>query len=40
MAFALAVEMVNMRMRRAHNKPVKLHSPYEEKPSGEPPAAA
>ena len=39
MAFALAVEMINLRMRRAHSKPVKLHSPYEEKPSGEPPAA-
>jgi predicted tellurium resistance membrane protein TerC len=30
MAFALAVEMVNMRMRRAQSKPVKLHNAYEE----------
>jgi predicted tellurium resistance membrane protein TerC len=30
MAFALAVEMVNMRMRKAQSKPVKLHTAYEE----------
>jgi predicted tellurium resistance membrane protein TerC len=29
MAFALVVEMINMRMRRAHAKPVKLHNSYE-----------
>jgi predicted tellurium resistance membrane protein TerC len=29
MAFSLAVEMINMRVRRAQSKPVKLHNPYE-----------
>jgi predicted tellurium resistance membrane protein TerC len=30
MTFALLVEMINLRMRRAHSKPVKLHTAYEE----------
>jgi predicted tellurium resistance membrane protein TerC len=30
MAFALAVEMVNMRVRRTQQKPVKLHNQYSE----------
>jgi predicted tellurium resistance membrane protein TerC len=30
MTFALLVEMINLRMRRAHSKPVKLHNAYEE----------
>jgi predicted tellurium resistance membrane protein TerC len=29
MAFALMVEMINLRMRKARSKPVKLHSAYE-----------
>jgi predicted tellurium resistance membrane protein TerC len=38
MTFALAVEMINLRMRRKHNKPVKLHNPYAEgQPPPEPP---
>jgi predicted tellurium resistance membrane protein TerC len=30
MAFALGVEMINMRVRKARAKPIKLHSAYEE----------
>ncbi len=34
MAFAILVEMVNMRLRRTQAAPVKLHSTYEEPPRG------
>jgi predicted tellurium resistance membrane protein TerC len=34
MAFALAVEMINLRVRRATASPVKLHSEFEKPPRG------
>jgi predicted tellurium resistance membrane protein TerC len=37
MSFSLLVEMVNLRVRRSHSKPVKLHSQYRDEPDGEPP---
>ena len=37
MAFSFAVEMLNLRMRRAQQAPVKLHGPLESGPT--PPAA-
>ncbi len=39
MTFSLLVEVINMRLRRAHSKPVKLHSPYHEQPEDPPPQA-
>jgi predicted tellurium resistance membrane protein TerC len=34
MAFALLVEVINMRLRRAHASPVKLHSQFEDPKGG------
>ena len=34
MAFSVFVEMLNLRLRRAQGKPVRLHSPYEESAEG------
>jgi predicted tellurium resistance membrane protein TerC len=40
MAFSLVVEMINLRMRRAPSKPVKLHSQYRDDAEAEPPQKA